>query len=265
MWVSDLHIGSTIALSPRKFRLPEGNLFKPSKSQQIINRFWDGFWERRWKANVQTVVCFGGDLVDSYHHRTLQVWTTDETSMIDAAVELLSPIVTKSKKCFWVGGTPAHSGQMSRWDRTIMRELGVTSLTDSDVEFRNRIVISGVVVDVAHHGPRVSPKVWLKENSVRSYAKNVMLDCLSRHRLPPDIIVRGHVHVQDRQEVSLGEYTTRIAISPSWQWKSEFVYRINSETDLADVGGVVAILENGKVHSLDFDSIELDGTRDIVL
>lgn len=265
VWVSDMQIGSTVALSPKKFTLPEGNRFKPNGLQRTINSFWDSFWKRRWELGIQTVVCFGGETIDANHHGTFQIWTPDETSMIDAAVEVLLPVVNKATKCFWIGGTAAHSGQMSRWDRTVMKELGVSTLCSNQVEYRNRATISGVIFDLAHHGPPVSKKVWTKENGVRSYAKNVLLGCLSRKRQPPDIIIRGHVHIQSKQEVSLGEYTTRIAISPSWQMKTQFVYQIDSENDISDIGGIVAIIEDGKIHSLEFDSIEYDVTKDVVI
>lgn len=265
VWVSDLHVGSTVALSPKKFLLPEGNYFKPNKLQRFINSFWDEFWKRRWALKIPTVICFGGEAIDANHHNTPQIWTDDETVMAAAASDVLSPVTKRASRCFWVGGTAAHSGGLSRWDRLVMEKLEVPTLSASQVEYRDRAVISGVTFDLAHHGPSISKKVWLTENGVRAYAKNIILGCLAHRRSPPDVIIRGHVHVQNKQEVSLGEYTTRIAISPSWQLKTEYAYRVDSENDISDIGGIVAIVEDGKVHSLEFDSIEFNVTKDIVV
>lgn len=264
VWISDMQIGSTVALSPRYFILPDGNVFKPSPLQQVINEFWDEFWQRRWQANLPTVVCFGGEFIDAWHHGTLQTWTIDETSMIDAAVMMLEPIVQRAAHCFWIGGTPAHSGGLSRWDRTVMRELGVHELA-SPVEYRYRAEISGVLFDLAHHGPSPSRKIWTRENSVRSYARNIILNCLAYRRRVPDVILRGHVHQQMKQTVEVGEFQTNILTSPSWQWRTEFVQRIDSENDLSDIGGIVAMVQDGRLWSVDFDSIEFISTKDVTL
>lgn len=252
VWIGDTHVGSTIGISPKRFRIDESNVHEASESQLLILDFWNDFWKRRKKDGRPLIAIFGGDLVDGDHHRTLQLWTQDELVQVDASVELLKPIVNLSERSFLLRGTTAHVGQSGRYDSRVARELGVPSY------YHLQLNVSGVLFDLAHHGPSVGKRFWNLGNSARMYARHVAVSHIARKSKPPDVVIRGHVHKSVHETVRDNGHTTEMIVSPSFQLKSEFAFRVSSEDDLADIGGVVVGVENGRVTDITMDVVQFE-------
>lgn len=251
VWVGDTHVGSTVGLSPCHWQTDEQNVHKASKPQLKLFRFWNQFWDRRKKDGRPIVAILGGDMVDGDHHNTLQVWTNDELTQVDAAVDLLKPVVNLSEKAYLLLGTTAHVGQSGRFDSLVARELGIPAY------YHLRLSVGGVNFDLAHHGPNVGKRVWNLGNSVRSYGRSIELSNIMSGRKPPDVIIRGHVHKACHETIH-GNHTTEVLISPSWQLKTEFAHRVSTEDDLADIGGIVVGVADGQVTDVTIDMMQFE-------
>ena len=231
--INDTHVG----LCPTGFYLDDGAEVKLNP----LLKHWNGFWQRR---GLPVVILFVADLIDGNHHHTTQIWSPNEEDM---AVKIFLPQVNRAERVYGVRGTPAHVGSAGRYDNAVMRELGAGKPSAYHAE----ISISGVLFDVAHHGPGIGKKAW----TAISYAKNVLFKRLLRRRRAPRVIVRAHVHRKLHETVR--DPHSGAIISPAWQ----FVHKIETEEDIADVGGTLVTVEDGQVLSVEFDCIEKQQSR----
>lgn len=259
VWVSDLHVGSTIGLSPCHWPIDEKNIHHASKAQLRIYKFWTQFWKRRKEDGRPIVLVLGGDLVDGNHHGTHQIWTLDEITQSEAAVSLLKPIVDISKKTYLLKGTTAHSGQSGRFDDLVAKELGVPSY------YHLRLKAGGVLFDLAHHGVGAGKRAWNMGNAVRNYGRSIMMSNVLQHRPPPQVVIRGHTHVACHETVHDGDYTTEVIVAPSWQLKTEHSHKISSESDLGDVGGVIVGVDNGRITDIKIDMMQFQQSESVTV
>lgn len=257
VWISDTHVGSTVGLSPCHWKIDEDNIHKASKSQLALYKFWTQFWLRRKKDGRPMIVILGGDLVDGDHHSTLQLWTNDELIQVDAAVDLLKPIVNTAKKAYLLRGTTAHVGQSGRFDSLVARELGIPAF------YHLRLNVDNVIFDLAHHGPNIGKRTWNLGNSVRNYGRSIVMANMMQGRTPSQVIIRGHVHRMCHETIRDGNHTTEVLIAPSWQLKSEYAYRVDTENDLSDIGGVVVGVFNGKMTDVTFDTMQFEQSESV--
>ncbi len=99
----------------------------------------------------------------------------------------------------------------------------------------------------------------------RSYAKGVIDTAYKRQIRPPDVILRGHVHRKTWESVTdqITGHRAEMIIGPGWQWKTEFVYRMDTIDKIADVGLTMLRVRDGRVLSVKFETIKAQQTREI--
>lgn len=259
VWVSDLHVGSTVGLSPKRFTIDDANTHDASESQLLLLNFWNDFWRRRKKDARPMVIIIGGDAVDGDHHRTLQLWTQDELVQVDASVELLKPAVNLSEKAFLLRGTTAHVGQSGRYDSRVARELGIPSF------YHLQLNVGGVLFDLSHHGVGTGKRIWNLGNVARMYARHIALSHIARGARAPDVVIRGHVHKCVHETIRDNGHATEMIIAPSFQLKTEFAYRVSTEDDMSDIGGVVVGVENGRVTDVTLDVVQFEQAQAVTV
>lgn len=269
VWLTDVHVGSLYGICPLDFHRTNGELIDLNPLQELALEHWNAAWDRRRADGRPLVLILGGEMIDNNHHGTYELWTPNPREMRLAAVQLLKPRVAEARYTLGVLGTPAHSGQSGEHDEQVYQELGVMK-TGPGLQLGSqvlRIEISGVMFNVAHHGPPPGGRPDLMGNSARSYAKGVCDAELKEHRTPSRVILRGHYHrkVLERYRDQTTGHIADIAIGPAWKWKDEFGWRVDSLNHISDVGMTVIGVDNGKVTDIDFDVVKTDQARTIVL
>lgn len=262
--VSDLHVGSKIGLMPPTVELDDGNVVSYNKVQK---QAWD-FWTRKFWPEVaeraktrETRVVLNGDLIDGgRHHNTNQVWSNDDLEQIEVAADILKDIAAKYP-VHVTRGTPAHVQSSAAADEAIAREIGAIRPSPKNKarsSYHLRLDFAGVRFDLAHHGPAAGTRLWTYGNALRSYARTIVLDALVRRRRAPDCIIRSHVH--HRTHETLNDYGHRCEgiITPAWQWATEFVHKVISHEDVADIGGCIVSIDNGRISNIEFLLLELE-------
>ena len=249
--VGDTHIGSTTALCLPEWSWDSGVIdqegkpimasYKSSKEQAWIYDNWLGYWEYVKKlagSKYRIVTIHVGDVVEGDHHHTVQAIPNveDQESL---AVEILKPIANLGD-LYIIRGTSAHSGDMSRSEVRVAKELGAKQCV-----FELLLSINGIVLDVAHHG-RASKRDWT--SSAAGMAAEAVLDAAKAGRQIPRYVFRGHNHIVDDSGEKIE--TTRAIALPAWQLRTEFGYRV-SPGKRSDIGGVI-ILPDG---SLDLSNL----------
>jgi hypothetical protein len=266
---TDLHTGSVWGICPRGYKRSNGSRVELNRLQEESLDHWEDLWTRLEKANLPTVVLYGGEAIDNFHHDTPEVWTTDEQEMVEAAVQLHKPKVSQKfvVRKYGVLGTPAHSGKGGKYDdefyariETIPMGHGLTYGTQ-----HLKIEISGVLFDVAHRGPAAG-KGGLRGNAAMNYARSIYEERKPMGERIPAVVLRGHVHrktdVTYTNQYSLERI--RMIVSPGWQWKTEFAYGIDTVSDIADIGATVIRVKDGEVLSMKFDTWTAKQTREVI-
>ena len=244
--VSDLHVGSTVALCPPEgIGLEDGGRYIPSKAQEWVYERWVSFWEDFWRTSPKWphVVVMNGEAIDGDHHQTTQIVGSNILMMEEAATKLLRPIRERCDYFFVTKGTPAHASPGGRSDERVARELEAEKDPDTrqSAFYHLSLMLAGVAFDIAHHVGN-DGRPWTRGTAIRSEVAIHMNECAENRLRPADVLIRGHVHKVTDTGVNFPTYGI---VSPAWQLKTEFVHRI-SRNRVASVGGLIFVLENGQ-------------------
>jgi hypothetical protein len=238
--IGDLHVGSTMGLCPKGITLDDGAEVKLNRLQQASLDHWSDFWKRRKAMKLPIVAILMADLIDGNHHGTSQLWTTDEQQMIEAAVKLLDPVAKLSHAVLGLRGTPAHVGASGKWDNAVCQRIGAKQVGGRPSSYELKPVISGVQFNLAHHGPSVGKKIHTFGNTARNFARNIFMLALARREPLPQVIMRAHVHKKLHETLRDFGHEYHMLITPAYQWATEYKHKIDTEDDLADVGGAAS-------------------------
>jgi len=241
--VSDLHIGSTVALpAAREYVLPDGQRLHASPAQLWVLDCWNKYWSEFHKLPAKrSAIIVNGEFCEGEHHAAQQISGQAEV-MESMAIELMRKHVNKVDKLFVVRGSGAHSKQQGMTDETVARELGAArNASGGRSDYRSRIEVGGVLLDVAQHisGGGVP---WTAGNNVRRALMTTVLRAAERGERAPDIMLRAHVH----QPATFEFGHTRIFITPSFKLRDEYSHKIGAS--LAPIGGIIITVDNGAAN-----------------
>jgi hypothetical protein len=249
--ISDTHTGSTTAVAPPKFSVHTGRdpnevqITEYNAYQKWLHTCWLDFWDGvkaragiRGKHRKQRLLVFHlGDVVDGLHHNSVQVMN-ETADQIEAACDLLRPIVAMSDGMWITYGTGAHNGGAAEHEVTIGRELGAKHA------FEFILDVDGHIFDIAHNG-RAGQRDWT--GSAAGLAVEVARDYQKDGKTAPRFVLRGHVHKVDDTGWKLPD--TRAVMLPSWQLRTVHGYKVATNQKRSDIGGVV------------FDTADMDNPR----
>lgn len=241
--VSDLHVGSTVALCPPNgIALEDGGRYAPNTAQLWIWEQWIKFRDvlaTYKRGGWKVVLIVNGEFVDGLHHESTQLTSNSVEIMAGAAIEVMMPLVRESHVLYATRGTEAHSGKGAAADYAIARELGAVRDPDSGMcaAYQWRIDVGGVLVDAAHHVSGGS-RMTTKGNNVRAEMQDAILAGCA-----PDIMIRSHVHTY--ADTGRMFWPRQAVVTPAWQLKTAFTHRV-TRLPSKEVGGVVFELEDGK-------------------
>lgn len=189
--VSDIHVGSNVALWP-----PDGELSESGNVVSFGKNYHQAWLWQVWLDTIKTakeyfgndpwVLILNGDLVEGDHHRSKEVVAIDESDHMEAAVKCLRPFVEAATKTYVVRGTMCH---VKSFERVIAKELKATYAEDSLL-----LEIHGTLIDAKHHMP-TSGRAYLEAGAMSITMGNARLNYARvGHRLPK-VFLRGHRHV----------------------------------------------------------------------
>lgn len=213
LFISDLHVGSTVGLMPESFETDEGNSVVPNRFQNWLLDCWTksiaDFEKYRGKRDFTLVLV--GDLVEGKHHGGTQIWSGETIDHARAAIELLAPIAKKAKKTFLAVGTECHTRKEETY---IGKELGAVKNPETKKEAWDSVLLKvrGDLIHVRHHMPTAS-RVYLEAGALSIMLGNTQLSCVRNDQAIPNIVVSGHRH---RFGVYYDESGMFVAC-PAWQ------------------------------------------------
>ena len=258
----DTHIGGTTALCLPEWQYDSGSFdengpiqasYKASKEQLWILDCWYDYWNHVKKLagkKYRIISIHLGDVVDGDHHQTVQAIPNveDQESL---AVEILKPIANLGPMYF-IRGTGAHSGELSRSEVRISKELGAKTCA-----WELLLKVNGIVLDLSHHG-RAGRRDWTSAGAA-SAAETVIDSAIAGYERPR-YVIRGHNHIIDDSGEKLEG--TRYIATPSWQLRTEYGYRV-SPGKRSDIGGLI-IMPDGSLDTSKMRYKAAPGQRKVI-
>lgn len=243
----DLHVNGTVALSPDKYTLDDGQMFYPSKPQKWINRKWAEFWQHAEQVKEQhgaeIVTLITGEAADINKHPSSQYVTNHSGDAVGMAVKVLEPAKRLSDRIYVVRGSEAHVGLSGGLDEAVARAIGaVPDANGRYSRFAFRGVIGGLKVDAQHHPGTSYGRPWTRGADANRLAQIVIDQYVRGKQLPPDLVIRGHTH---RPSDSYDNHVTRAITLPSWKLTDSYGYRLGGNP--LPIGGLQLLLRNGKI------------------
>jgi hypothetical protein len=129
-------------------------------------------------------------------------------------------------------------------------------------EYRRRLIIDGVLFDVAHHITLAGRRyAWTESGSANRLVAEFLVEAGRRGERVPDIVIRGHGHLP----IDSGAATKpRALFLPGWQLMTENVHR-SGTVRVAPVGGVAIKVGGGQIRGIEWQIYYPDPVPEEVL
>lgn len=241
--VADLHINSTVSLSPPVVNLDDGGTYRASRTQRWLWSCWTDFWAgvNRDATGYRKVLIVNGDLGElDTKRRSVQLITANKSTILSEVRDVLE--VANWDALYIVRGTPAHVGKSAWLEEEIGKDFdAVESMPDVHSWYQIRATVNGKRFDIAHHTNGISKLGW-NENSAASRigTQAIWNYVVDRGVEAPDVLDRAHNH---RCPPPIQVKNTHVYLCPCWSAMTEYGYRQGFENIIPSIGGLVHYVE----------------------
>lgn len=235
--VSDVHCGCRLGLCPREgVQLDDGGRYMPSAFQLKVLNWWEEFWGE-WVPHVTRGepydVVFNGDGIDGVHHNSTTQVSHNLNDQIDTARALLWPIAEGARasggKYRHIRGTEAHVGKSAQEEERLAKMLdAVPNQEGQHARYElwkyigpNEAVLAHLLHHIGTTGSMAYESTAVHKELAEAYA-----EAGRWNRRPPDVVVRSHRHRAFRTEVPTHNTRGVACVTPGWQGKTPFVWKI---------------------------------------
>lgn len=227
--VSDLHVGCQMGLAPDICRMDGGGTYRPNRIQQAIRSYWQEFWSvwvPRFTDGLPYGVVVNGDTVDGKHHNSTHQWSQNIHDQAQAAYEVLAPIREKAEKFVMLRGTEAHDGESGQAVEGLASSLN--ALPDDAGNFARYDIWLRVGSGLAHflHHIGTTGSSAYESTAVHKELTESFQESGRWGERPPNMIVRSHRHRYIKTEIASDAGSATAVVTPGWQAKTPFAFRI---------------------------------------
>ncbi len=242
--ISDLHAGSQLGLChPDGARLSEGGLYKPSKLQRKLWRYWEEFtqeWLPSSCRNEPFDPVINGDTVDGKPFESKSQITDNITDQALIAHKILEPLVRAARRTYFVKGTETHVGKCGENEERLARELGAVP-DECGQHARQELWyrLGGDLIHFLHHIGSSSRSAY-ESSAVMAELIEEFVEAARWGEQPPSVIARSHRHscleiripadvtarAWSRTHVRPTRAMAIAFVTPAWQLKTPFAHKI---------------------------------------
>lgn len=261
--LGDTHGGHVLGLLAPGTELPEEDeLGKVYRRRPTLTPVQEYLWKcylddfARVKSMLaeddRLIVAHGGDLCHGNDHPERLV-TTSAANQVRIGVAVLKPWldVSQLKALRIAHGTAPHNFGEGSAEELAAELLCEGSKFDVRALRHGLMVVDGVRIDYAHHGPVSGSRNWLRGNSAGHALKSMMMDELDAGRAPPRVVIRHHRHVYARATVHLMrngiEHTSTLIVCPSYCGMTDFARKVTQSAYILHNGMVVLEIDGGRL------------------
>lgn len=180
-----------------------------------------------YAAGDDLIVIMNGDMTIGNKHHNMFVSDRISDQIIIGEYNAYPWYELNPRAVRIVKGTGAHTFGEGSSELVIGRLLQAkfpsmsTKVTDHSL-----INISGMDVDIAHHGPPPGSREWLKGNEARYYLRSLMQQEIVAGKVPPRLVVRGHYHEEIEETLIVksngNRYKSTLVITPSFTFLDHY-------------------------------------------
>lgn len=229
--ISDIHAGCQYGLCPPTgITYDGGGEYTPSPNQQKVWRMWEIFWNEyvpeATKGEEYDVV-FNGDALDGVHHRSTTQITHNLARQRAFAQIILEPVVKGCRRYYHIRGTESHVGQSGEDEEELAKNLGaVPDEIGNYSRWEMWYNLHNHLIHFTHHIGATSSSSY-ESTAVYKELVEAFVDAGRFGSRAPDVVVRSHRHRAFM--VQAPAMTKGISlVTPSWQLKTPYTYRIAS-------------------------------------
>ncbi len=249
--ISDIHAGCRMGLCPPGgVPLDDGGMYMPSTFQLKLWAWWREFWDDivpDWTRGEPYAVVFNGDAVDGVHHKGTTQISHNLEDQLECAYAILKPIADGAAGYYHIRGTETHVGPSAREEERLAKRLGAIPNGDRQSARYNLWKTIGskdrvkrnVLLNFMHHigttGSMAFETTAVMKELVEAYSEAGRWG-----RRPPDAVIRSHRHRCVKVEVPTANSRGMSVVTPAWQGKTPFVWRIpGGRQSEPQVGGLI--------------------------
>jgi len=202
--IADLHAGNQMGLlNPATvlWRADDvGDLLPWQPPLTAFQKYLWGLYQekiaelRTLAGDDEIVVLVDGDATQGDRYADSMIADTTKQDQQDIAADALAPLLVlpNVKTARLLTGTAVHVPDSA--EARIAARLAKDFDKDVRSAHHGRFDISGVVFDVAHHGPAPGSRHWLRGNVALYYLRDRVYDDLHSGQSPARVYVRAHFH-----------------------------------------------------------------------
>lgn len=243
--ISDTHCGCKLALCPPSVTLDEGGTYEHSPVQKKLWEMWRQFreeWIPEATKGEDFVLVHNGDVIDGVHHNSTTQISHNLTTQRNIAEEVLSPLL-KMPQCkgyYHIRGTEAHVGKSGQDEEAVARSLNAIKDKNGN-SARWELLLSlnkrDILIHFTHHVGTTSSASY-ESTAVYKELIESYNEAGRWGRTPPDVVVRSHRHRQFETRIATAKGYGIALVTPSWQLKTPFTYRIGlGRSSSPQIGG----------------------------
>lgn len=270
---TDTHCGSTLGLiRPEPYQLEDGGTYHPNRTQKLIGKKWEQDWRRvgELRQGGRLIIGHAGDAIEGAHHDMRQVVTTNLAQQKTIHIECMEwglKLAGGADKLYYIAGTYNHAGTAeSEIGRDLDAEPSIPDSRDDKHDGRYswyhlRLDVDGIILDIAHHGPRPGSRVWSTENALMNTIKSKYFSELKNHKPVTRYWITAHLHQDVYAPVCNGtKIVTEGFILPAYQAITEYSNRV---AHVASIGMLIIVIEDDGRTWFECDPIRLDVERTV--
>lgn len=262
--ISDLHVGSKLALCPPTARLDKGGTYRANKAQLWLWPRWTKLWELvgEMRQGQELYLSIIGEFRDGIKF-TAESITTNEADITRMVLDTLEPVkAVKPDYTFCFRGSQAHSGLAAWYDEFIAthleKELNVQANPNTGDMASDSLNywIDDILFDVTHH---VSMgRLPHTEAASVARAINVLMARYGRKERLPDFVLRAHNHRMfdsgNLVKADLGngeQQAVRMLTTPGWKFPDSFLHKY-SQSVVPHFGAWILQIDGDKVEVIPY-------------
>ena len=243
--ISDLHCGCQLGLCPPgEIKLDNSGSYKSSRFQGVVWKKWIEFWDD-WVPMVTKkepyIIVLNGDALDGVHHGAKTQITQNLTIQARIAKSILLPQIKKCAGYYHIRGTEAHVGKSAEDEEKLAEDLGAVpdEETGNFARWEMWLRLGGSLIHFSHHIGTTSSSAY-ESTAVYKEMVEAFNEAGRWHDEPPDCVVRSHRHRQFETRISTEKGYGISLVTPGWQLKTPFTYRLASgRASTPQIGGYV--------------------------
>ena len=268
--VSDTHGGCRMGLFPgRELTLDEELTVSPTTLQRKLWQMWTWVFDK-WVPEVTKgepyILVHNGDALDGVHHGSKTQISQNLADQQKIAEACLRPVVERAHTYYHIRGTEAHVGKSGEQEELLARSLGAKpDAQGHHARWELWLDLHGHLCHFTHHVGTTSASAY-ESTAVYREMVEAYVDAGRWGRKPPQVVVRSHRHRHIEIRVQTEQGHGIAVVTPGWQLKTPFSYRVAGARQTQPQVGAVLIrvgdrmlFTDAKVWSLDRPQTEVFG------